>query len=238
MNGIDLTVDRGEIVALVGESGSGKSMTARAVLGLLPASARATGSITVDGREVLNVDESELNAVRGGRVGMVFQEPQTALNPVRTVGWQLTEALRAHTDLSRKQARTPSRRAARTGRDTRPGHPRALLPPPALGWSEAAGGAGAGPGERPGPAAGRRAHHGARRHRAGGDPRAAPRAEPADRHEHSADHAQHGRGGRDGPPRRRAQERGPRRGGWRTRHLRLPAPPLHPPAPRGRPASA
>jgi peptide/nickel transport system ATP-binding protein len=105
VNDVHLEVAPGEVVALVGESGSGKSMTARAVLGLLPPRARAEGSITVRGREVLNASEDVLNEVRGGAVGMVFQEPQTALNPVRTIGWQLTEALRAHGDLSRREAR-------------------------------------------------------------------------------------------------------------------------------------
>jgi peptide/nickel transport system ATP-binding protein len=106
VNGINLQVGRGEILALVGESGSGKSMTARAVLGLLPDGARARGSITVQGLEVLNAGEPTLNKVRGGAVGMVFQEPQTALNPVRSVGWQLTEAARAHHKLSRAEARS------------------------------------------------------------------------------------------------------------------------------------
>ncbi|TYL55534.1 ABC transporter ATP-binding protein [Nocardioides sp. BGMRC 2183] len=93
---VSVTVRRGEILALVGESGSGKSMTARAVLGLLPRGARATGSIRYDGTELLGLDERDYAGVRGNRIAMVFQEPQTALNPVRTIGWQLKEALRAH----------------------------------------------------------------------------------------------------------------------------------------------
>jgi peptide/nickel transport system ATP-binding protein len=105
VNGIDLDLDRGEILALVGESGSGKSMTARAILGLLPRGARARGSIRLEGQEVLGLSEKELNRFRGERVAMVFQEPQTALNPVRTVGWQIREALRAHRKLSRSAAR-------------------------------------------------------------------------------------------------------------------------------------
>ncbi len=96
VNSISVHVDRGEVVALVGESGSGKSMTARAVLGLLPPGAQATGSVKVHGREVLGASETVLAEVRGSQVAMVFQEPQTALNPVRTVGWQIREALRAH----------------------------------------------------------------------------------------------------------------------------------------------
>jgi peptide/nickel transport system ATP-binding protein len=93
---ISLTVEPGEVVALVGESGSGKSMTARAVLGLLPEGATASGSIRFRGEELLGAPEDRLDQVRGRHVAMVFQEPQTALNPVRTIGWQLREALRAH----------------------------------------------------------------------------------------------------------------------------------------------
>ncbi|MFW0790596.1 dipeptide ABC transporter ATP-binding protein [Gordonia sp. CPCC 205333] len=103
--GISLRVDRGQILALVGESGSGKTMTARAAIGLLPETARATGSVKVDGVEVLNRPERELTAVRGSRVAMIFQEPQTALNPVQTVGWQLRQALSAHRKISRADAR-------------------------------------------------------------------------------------------------------------------------------------
>ncbi|WP_418061381.1 dipeptide ABC transporter ATP-binding protein [Pimelobacter simplex] len=102
---VSVVLERGEILALVGESGSGKSMTARAVLGLLPPGARATGSIRYDDQELLGLDERALDQVRGARIAMVFQEPQTALNPVRTIGWQLREALRAHGLRSRKAAR-------------------------------------------------------------------------------------------------------------------------------------
>ena len=101
---VSVALHRGEILALVGESGSGKSMTARAVLGLLPPGARATGSIRYDGEEILGLPEADLNRIRGARIAMVFQEPQTALNPVRTIGWQLREALRAHGTKSRKAA--------------------------------------------------------------------------------------------------------------------------------------
>nr|WP_221247571.1 ABC transporter ATP-binding protein [Gordonia humi] len=105
VSGISLTVDAGEIVALVGESGSGKTMTARAAIGLLPPGATATGSVKVDGVEVLDLSERELAAIRGDRVAMVFQEPQTALNPVQTIGWQLRQALTRHRRLSRAEAR-------------------------------------------------------------------------------------------------------------------------------------
>ena len=102
---ISLSVDRGEIVALVGESGSGKTMTARAAIGLLPSGATAAGSVRVDGVEVLGRSEHDLADIRGDRVAMVFQEPQTALNPVQTIGWQLRQALTRHRRLSRAEAR-------------------------------------------------------------------------------------------------------------------------------------
>ncbi|WP_018180735.1 dipeptide ABC transporter ATP-binding protein [Jongsikchunia kroppenstedtii] len=104
VSGISLRVDRGEIVALVGESGSGKTMTARAAIGLLPDGAVATGSVKVNGREVLGQTERTLESIRGKSVAMIFQEPQTALNPVQTVGWQLRQALTTHQRLSRSQA--------------------------------------------------------------------------------------------------------------------------------------
>ncbi|MFW0797692.1 ABC transporter ATP-binding protein [Gordonia sp. CPCC 205515] len=103
--GISLRVDRGQIVALVGESGSGKTMTARAAIGLLPDTAVATGSVRVGGLEVLNRPERELNSIRGDQVAMVFQEPQTALNPVRTVGWQLQQAIRTHQQVTKAEAK-------------------------------------------------------------------------------------------------------------------------------------
>ncbi|NKY49648.1 dipeptide ABC transporter ATP-binding protein [Nocardia vermiculata] len=105
VGGISFDVDRGKVVALVGESGSGKSVTARAALGLLPDTATATGSVTLDGREILGASDSELNRVRGAKVALIFQEPQHALNPVRRIGWQLREAVRAHRKISAAAAR-------------------------------------------------------------------------------------------------------------------------------------
>jgi peptide/nickel transport system ATP-binding protein len=90
---LSLDVQEGEIVGMVGESGSGKTMTALAVLRLLPRGARVTGSIRLEGQELLDLPESEMREVRGARVGMVFQEPVAALNPVFTVGAQLTAAI-------------------------------------------------------------------------------------------------------------------------------------------------
>ncbi len=96
VKGISLEVNPGEVVALVGESGSGKSVTSMTALGLLPKNARTAGGIVVGDRKVGELDERELRRMRGNDVAMVFQEPMTALNPVLTIGTQLTEALELH----------------------------------------------------------------------------------------------------------------------------------------------
>lgn len=117
---VNLDLHRGELLALVGESGSGKSMTARAVLGLLPDGATATGSVRLGDDEILNAPDKVLQTVRGGRVGLIFQEPQSALNPVRTVGWQLVEAIRANSSGKRfdRADRAAARRRAADLLDT------------------------------------------------------------------------------------------------------------------------
>jgi len=95
-----LTVRRGETFALVGESGSGKSMTAFALMRLLPDALRvASGEVWLEGEELNRLSESSMRRIRGGRVGMIFQEPSTSLNPVMRIGDQLTEAITHHTDL-------------------------------------------------------------------------------------------------------------------------------------------
>jgi peptide/nickel transport system ATP-binding protein len=101
-----LTVHRGETFALVGESGSGKSMTALALMRLLPEALRVTqGKIVVEGVDINTLSESSMRAVRGGRAGMIFQEPGTSLNPVLRIGDQLCEAIVTHTDLRGAGAR-------------------------------------------------------------------------------------------------------------------------------------
>ncbi len=105
------TVGRGEFVGLVGESGSGKSVTALAVLRLVPPpGAIRGGSIRLEGRDLMALPEAEMRRVRGGAIGLVFQEPTTALNPVFTIGAQIVEAIRAHRPLGRAQARAEALR--------------------------------------------------------------------------------------------------------------------------------
>jgi len=102
--GISLSVAPGEIVGLIGESGSGKSLTALAILGLLPPEVRISGSILLDGRQIVGASDRELQAIRGRVAGIVFQEPMTALNPVLRVGDQVAETLRCH-GIARAEAR-------------------------------------------------------------------------------------------------------------------------------------
>ncbi len=96
VRGVDFVLDPGEVLAIVGESGSGKSITSLAILGLLPKTARVSGSVRFRGRELLGLPERELRHIRGRSVAMVFQDTMTSLNPVYRIGAQLTETLRAH----------------------------------------------------------------------------------------------------------------------------------------------
>ena len=97
VDGISFGIDRGQILGMVGESGSGKSMTAHAITGMLPAAARiSSGQVTFDGQDLATADKRTMQQVRGGSIGMVFQDPLASLNPLMTVGAQISEALRLH----------------------------------------------------------------------------------------------------------------------------------------------
>ncbi len=118
---LGFTLARGESLGLVGESGSGKTLTALAIMGLLPGNARAWGSVRWQGRELLGMADKELCQLRGNRMAMVFQEPLTALNPVQSVGRQVAEPLRVHQRLGRAQAaRLATELLARVGIDDAP----------------------------------------------------------------------------------------------------------------------
>jgi len=105
IDGVSFSVQDGQRFGLIGESGSGKSLTALAVLGLLPDGATATGSIRWQGTELIGMPDRELAKLRGDEIGMIFQEPRTALNPIRTVGRQIAESVRIHEGIGRREAR-------------------------------------------------------------------------------------------------------------------------------------
>ncbi len=110
LRGVAFTIARGETLGLIGESGCGKSMTALALMGLLPERAQMRGSIRLLGQELIGLDDAAMCRLRGHRIGMVFQEPMTALNPLHTVGDQVAEPLRLHKGLSRSAARAEALR--------------------------------------------------------------------------------------------------------------------------------
>jgi peptide/nickel transport system ATP-binding protein len=109
LKGVGLSVAPGEVLGLVGESGSGKSMTALTVMRLLPHLSRISGRVTFDGIDILAASEDQMCALRGDDIGMVFQEPMTALNPVKTIGEQVAEGIRWHTRASRAEAEKRAR---------------------------------------------------------------------------------------------------------------------------------
>jgi peptide/nickel transport system ATP-binding protein len=102
---VSFVLERGQVLGLLGESGCGKSMTALTVIGLLPDNMETAGEVLFDGRDLLSMAEAERCRLRGNRIGMIFQEPMTALNPAQTIGHQVAEPLRLHRGLSRSAAR-------------------------------------------------------------------------------------------------------------------------------------
>jgi oligopeptide/dipeptide ABC transporter ATP-binding protein len=109
---LSLSLAPGETLALVGESGSGKSVTALAIMGLLPPQARLSGAVRFEGRELTTSRSGELQALRGLRMAMIFQEPMTALNPVMRVGDQIAEAVLAHAEAPARISRAEARQRA------------------------------------------------------------------------------------------------------------------------------
>jgi len=109
VSGVSFSLEEGRTLGVVGESGSGKSVTFLSVMGLLdPRQAQISGSVLLDGEELLGATPARLRQLRGRRIGMIFQDPMTSLNPVKSIGWQLDEAVLIHHDVSRKEARRRS----------------------------------------------------------------------------------------------------------------------------------
>ena len=102
---VSLAIEAGQIFGIAGESGSGKSMTALAIMGLLPGGAVRNGAVRLDGTDLFGLNEAAMCGIRGRHIGMIFQEPMTALNPVRTIGSQVAETLVIHDGLSRAEAK-------------------------------------------------------------------------------------------------------------------------------------
>jgi peptide/nickel transport system ATP-binding protein len=110
---VSMEVAPGRILGIIGESGSGKSITAFSVLQLLPGGAECTGRITLSGKDIMSLSEAELCAIRGRHAGMVFQEPMTALNPLKTIGDQVAETILIHERVSKAEAKTRAAEALR-----------------------------------------------------------------------------------------------------------------------------
>lgn len=106
LKGVSIHVEPGRSLGILGETGSGKSSLGMAIMRLLPVTARVTGSIWLNDHDLLNLDRKQLETIRGSEIGMIFQDPGTALNPVRTIGAQISETARVHNhSLSRAAAR-------------------------------------------------------------------------------------------------------------------------------------
>ncbi|MDA8089557.1 MAG: ABC transporter ATP-binding protein [Nitrospiraceae bacterium] len=104
VNSVSFSIPQGTIFGLAGESGSGKSLTALSIMGILPGSAKARGSIRFKGNEILNLSDGKMRSIRGKEISMIFQEPMTSLNPVLKIGYQVKEAMLAHLPVSKKEA--------------------------------------------------------------------------------------------------------------------------------------
>ena len=121
---VSFTVRRGETLAIVGESGCGKSVTALSIMRLVPdpPGRIVGGSVTLEGTDLLDLDEAEMRKIRGNRISMIFQEPMTSLNPVMRIGDQITEVVRLHREMTaRRRGRRRSRCCAWSGFPSRSG---------------------------------------------------------------------------------------------------------------------
>ena len=136
VDGVTFDVQEGETLALVGESGCGKSISALSLLKLIPIPPGriVSGEVLFDGDDLLQLDESEIRKIRGNRISMVFQEPMTSLNPVLTIGKQMTEALELHLRMDRNAANARAIQTPRNGRGCRCRASHHGLPASVLRW--------------------------------------------------------------------------------------------------------
>ena len=186
---ISFEIPRKKVIGVVGESGSGKSVTARSLIKLLPETATTSGAVYLSNRagaeelEVLSLSGEQLREMRGAEAAMVFQEPNSVLNPVYTIGWQIEEGLRAHGMKDKKELRAKSidilKKVGIPDAETRIDY----YPHQFSG----------GPGAQPRPDSGRRADHRPRRDRAGRNPRPAASGARRVRRIRAHHHPQHGR---------------------------------------------
>ena len=113
VDGVNFSVEKGKTLGIVGESGCGKSVTCLTIMGLNPkVNTISSGEVLFNGEDILHTSSSKLRALRGDKIAMIFQDPMTSLNPVYTIGQQLSEAVLLHRDVSKKQARARGPRAA------------------------------------------------------------------------------------------------------------------------------
>jgi peptide/nickel transport system ATP-binding protein len=103
IKGIDFSIEKGERLGIVGESGCGKSITSLAIMALLPHKSKVTGQILLNGEDINLFNEEQMCRIRGNKIGMIFQEPMTALNPVKTIGAQIAESLILHRNMKKRQ---------------------------------------------------------------------------------------------------------------------------------------
>ena len=172
VDGVSFSVEKGKTLAIVGESGCGKSVTCMSIMGLYShRNTTVSGSAVFKDRDLLKLPPDELRKVRGNEISMIFQDPMTSLNPVHTVGQQLAEAVLLHSKTSKAAAKPQAVSHAKAVGIPRADTPRGRLPAPVLGRHAPAGDDRDGADQQPRPADRRRAHHRARRHHPGADPR-------------------------------------------------------------------
>ena len=188
---VSFDIDAGETVAIVGESGSGKSVTALSIMRLIPTPPGRieTGEVIFEGQDLLKLDDAGIRAIRGNKIAMIFQEPMSSLNPALTVGMQVAEPVNLHRGAAVGQGAGAGQGAAGPRAHPRCGEPARLLPAPVFRRHAPARHDRHGARLPAAPDHRRRADHGARRHRAGADPRSAEGADARDRLVAAAHHA-------------------------------------------------